>query len=426
MLDIKYIKENAATVKKVMLAKQLDPLIVDELLRLDGERRELIKQVEGLRKRRNQIADDIKKSAGKPAGAKIEEGKKVKKDLQRIEPRLAKLEEEYLGALKKIPNPPAEDVKVGEGEGGNEVIRTWSPKNKPSSGWDFKPKNHWELGESLDIIDTERGSKVSGARFFYLKGDGFLLEYALLSLALETLLKEGFIPVVPPVLIRRQSMEAMGYLEYGGEEDMFTLEKDGLVLVGTSEQSLGPLHKDEVIKKGDLPRRYMGYSSCFRREAGSYGKDTRGAFRVHQFNKIEMFSYVRPEDGDKEHEYLLSLEEKFLQMLEIPYQVSKMCTGDLGFPAARKYDLNGWFPGQGKYRELTSTSTTTDFQSRRLNIKYQDKGKTDYVHTLNGTAFAQRSILSILENYQERDGSVVVPEVLRKWVGKDKITQERG
>ncbi|MEJ2441729.1 MAG: serine--tRNA ligase [Patescibacteria group bacterium] len=296
-------------------------------------------------------------------------------------------------------------------------MKSWGEPRK----FDFKPKSHWELGENLGIIDTERGSKVSGSRFFYLKKDGVSLELALIRYGYETLLKEGFIPVVPPVLIKEECMREMGYMEHGGADDMYILDKDNLILVGTSEQSIGPMHKVEVFKADELPLRYLGISSCFRREAGSSGKDTKGAFRVHQFNKVEMFSFVAPEKGDEEHEYLLSLEEKFLQGLGIPYQVSKMCSGDLGSPAARKYDLEAWFPGEDKYRELTSTSTTTDFQARRLNIKYQDKGKTNFVHMLNGTVFSQRPILAILENYQEKDGSIKVPEVLQKWMGKDRI-----
>ncbi|MCR4264172.1 MAG: serine--tRNA ligase, partial [Candidatus Roizmanbacteria bacterium] len=305
--------------------------------------------------------------------------------------------------------------------------------------FEFKPKDHLELGELHDIIDVKRASKVSGARFYYLKGDGALLEWALLQLAIETLTKEGFTPIIPPVLIKKSSMKAMGYLEHGGEEDMFVLDKDGLILVGTSEQSIGPMHMNEVFDKKDLPRRYFGYSACFRREAGSYGKDTRGIIRVHQFNKVEMFSFTTPENGDAEHDYFLSLEEKFLQALEIPYQVIKMCSGDLGAPAARKYDLEAWIPTQEKYRELTSTSTTTDFQSRRLNIKYREPGVPGvigsgvipvpssfrYVHMLNGTAFSMgRPIVAILENFQEKDGSVRIPKVLQKWMGKEFISKE--
>jgi len=409
MLDINFIRENAERVKKGVAAKQLSPKIVDEVLELDEKRRRLIVEVEELRAKKNKAAE----------GKNIEEGKKIKEELKKKEPELAKLEEKFKKALYEIPNLPAEDVKEGKDESENEVIRKWG---KPKE-FDFAAKDHLDLGEALGIIDVGRAAKVSGSRFGYLKGEAALLEFALVQFAMETLLKEGFIPVVPPVLIKKEMMGGMGYLEHGGEEDMYVFDKDGLVLVGTSEQAIGPMHANEVLR--DLPLRYVGFSSCFRRESGSYGKDTRGILRVHQFDKVEMFSFVKPEESDKEHEYLLSLEEKLLQALEIPYQVVKMCSGDLGAPAARKYDLEAWMPGQETYREVTSTSTTTDFQARRLNIKYQYGSKTGFVHTLNGTAFAiGRTIIAILENYQEKDGSIVVPEVLRKLMGKDKIVKK--
>lgn len=405
MLDIKFVRENKEKVKKATDAKNVDSKVVDEVLGLDEKRRKLIIEVENLRAERNKAAKEQDK----------EKGAQIKGRLQEIEPKLKEIESKYKEVMLQIPNPAAEDVKVGKDESENEVVRK---EGKPAK-FDFTPKAHWELGKDLGIIDVERAAKVSGTRFFYLKGDGVLLEFALVQLALETLTKEGFIPVIPPTMIKTDSMGAMGYMEQGGSDDMYVLEKDGLVLVGTSEQSIGPMHKDEVLK--DLPKRYVGYSSCFRREAGSYGKDTKGAFRVHQFNKVEMFSFAEPEKSDEEHEYLLSLEETLLKALEIPYQVVKMATGDLGFPAARKYDLEGWFPAEKKYRELTSTSTTTDFQARRLNIKYQKGGETAFVHMLNGTAFAQRTILVILENFQQKDGSVKIPKVLQKWMGKEKI-----
>ena len=407
MLDIAFIRENTEKVKAGVAAKQFDPKIVDEVLKLDETRRKLIVEAEELRARRNKAAE--KKD--------IEEGKKVKEELKKIEPELTKAEEEFKKALNQIPNLSADDVKEGKDERENEVTKKWGEPKKFS----FKAKDHLELGEALGIIDVERASKVSGSRFAYLKADAVLLEFALVQFAMETLVKEGFVPVVPPVLIKKEMMGAMGYLEHGGEGDMYVFDKDGLVLIGTSEQAIGPMHANEILR--DLPLRYVGFSSCFRRESGSYGKDTRGVLRVHQFDKVEMFSFTKPEDSDKEHEYLLSLEEKLFKALEIPYQVVKMCSGDLGAPAARKYDLEAWMPGQGEYREVTSTSTTTDFQARRLNIKYQSGGKTGYVHTLNGTAFAiGRTIIAILENYQQEDGSIEIPEVLRKWVGKDKIT----
>lgn len=410
MLDIQFIRDNPEKVKKGVSAKQLDPKLVDEVLSLDKKRRELLVEIEELRAKRNQAAK----------AKKVEEGKKIKLQLQKLEPELKKTESEFKEALYQIPNIVAPDVPEGKDESENKVLRKWGEPKK----FDFKPKDHLELGEALDIIDVKRAAKVSGTRFGFLKGDAMLLEFALINLALETLIKEGFIPVTPPVLIKKQAMRGMGYMEHGGEEDMYVLEKDDIVLVGTSEQSIGPMHMNEVFKAKDLPKRYVAFSSCFRREAGSYGKDTRGILRVHQFDKVEMFSFTKPEGSDKEHEYLLSLQEKLFQDLDIPYQVVGMCSGDLGALAARKYDLEAWMPGQGKYREVTSTSHTTDFQARRLNIKYQDKGKTKFVHTLNGTAFAiGRTIIAILENCQQKDGSVVIPKALQKWIGKEKISK---
>ncbi|MBI2103523.1 serine--tRNA ligase [Candidatus Woesebacteria bacterium] len=406
MIDINDLRENPEKYKKGVIAKQLDPKLVDKLFELDEKRRSLIKETEELRAKRNQIAKEGKAS---------EKGKEIKEKLKKLEPELKELEEKYKKAVYQIPNLPADEVKEGKDESENEVVRTEGEPRK----FDFEVKDHLEIGVELGIIDVERAGKVSGTRFAYLKGDAVLLELALVNFALETLTHEGFTPVIPPVLIKKEMMQGMGYLEHGGEGEMYVLDKDGLVLVGTSEQSIGPMHSNEILKAESLPLRYVGFSSCFRREAGSYGKDTRGIFRVHQFEKVEMFSFTKAEDGDKEHEFLLSLEEKLLKSLGLPYQVVKMCSGDLGAPAARKYDLEAWIPSQGKYRELTSTSTTTDFQARRLNIKYQDKGESKYVHMLNGTAFAiGRTIVAILENYQQKDGSVEVPKVLQKWIGK--------
>lgn len=408
MIDIHLLRKNPEKFKKGIEAKQLDPKLVDMVLELDEKRRKLLGEIEELRAKRNKLAKE----------QDIEKGKEVKTQLQKLEPELAKIKKEYKEKLYQIPNLPADDVKVGEGENENEVVRKWGEKKESPA------KNYLELGEDLDIIDVKRAAKVSGSRFGYLKGDAALLELALVQFAMKFLAKEGFIPIIPPSLIKKVSMRGMGYLEHGGEEDMYVFEKDDLVLVGTSEQSIGPMHMDEVLEEEDLPKRYISFSPCFRREAGSYGKDTKGILRVHQFDKVEMFSFTKPEDSEKEHEYLLSLEEKLFQALEIPYQVVKMCSGKLGAPAAKKYDLEAWMPGQGKYREVTSTSNTTDFQARRLNIKYQDKGETKFVHMLNGTAFAiGRTIIAIIENYQQKDGSILIPEVLQKWVGKEKITK---
>ena len=403
MLDINYILENKAKVKKGVEDKGYDPKIVDRLLKVDETRRQLITDIEKLRAERNKLTKED-----------IQKGKKIKETLRRLEPDLKAVEEEFKKILYQIPNLPAKDVHAGKDELDNKEIKKWGEIPKFS----FKIKSHFELGEDLDLVDTKRAGKVSGARFSYLKNEAVMLEFALINFAFEILLKEGFSPVIPPALISLDSMKAMGYLENEGIGEMYVLEKDKLVLVGTAEQSIGPMHKDEVLNEKDLPKRYVGFSPCFRREAGSYGKDTKGILRVHQFNKVEMFSFANPKDSDKEHEYLLSLEEKLMQKLEIPYRVVKMCSGDLGDPATRKYDIEAWFPSEKKYRETHSSSTCTDYQSRRLNIKYRKKvGGLDFVHTLNGTAFSERPILAILENYQQKDGCVLVPKVLQKYTG---------
>ncbi len=306
MLDIRYIRENPEKVKEATKAKNVDSAIVDKALELDEKWRETLQVAEKLRQERNAISKERTQEA-------ISRGQQVKGELKKVEAELKEVAEEYEKTLRQIPNPAAEDVKVGKDDSENEVVRKWGELPK----FDFEPKDHLEIGEKLGIIDVERAAKVSGARFAYLKGDAVLLELALVQFAMETLGKEGFVPTIPPVLIKKESMEGMGYLEHGGEDDIFALEKDDMVLVGTSEQSIGPMHKDELLNGKDLPLRYAGFSPCFRREAGSYGKDTRGILRVHQFDKVEMFSFVKPEDGDKEHEFLLGIEAKLLQALEI-------------------------------------------------------------------------------------------------------------
>ena len=410
MLDIKFIRENSKLIEES--AKNKGVLVdIDKLLRIDLEKKTLDTKVQKLRADRNIAAKE----------RNIEKGKKIKEELETLEKNLAKLTKELDELLLQIPNPAKKDVKKGKNDTENEVVRKVGEPRK----FDFTPKDHLELGEALNIIDVERASKISGTRFYFLKNDAVLLEFALKQFAFETLIKEGFVPLLPPVLIKTEIMKGLGYMENGGDEDMYILDKDNLALVGTSEQSIVAMHADEVLDEKDLPKRYVGFSSCFRREAGSYGKDTKGILRAHQFDKIEMVSFVKKGEDDKEHEYFLSLEEKFLKALDIPYQVVKMCTGDLGFPAARKYDLEAWIPTQNKYRELTSTSTTTDFQARRLGVKYRSGENTEFVNILNGTAFSTRPIIAILENYQAKDGSIIVPEVLRKWMGKDKISLKK-
>lgn len=404
MLDIKFIRENAKLVEKK--AKQKGYTVsVDKLIKVDQERRRLIEQVDKLRSDRKKAADsrDEKK------------GSRIKSRLREKENSLEKLNEQFYTEVRIIPNLPKEDVKVGRDETENELIRTVG--KKPT--FSFKPKDHVELGTSLDLLDVDRASRVSGPRFGYLKNELTILEFALISYALDLLTKEGFIPIIPPVLINKKVVAGLGYPEYETGEGY---KVDDQYLVGTAEHSIVPMHMDETFKDSDLPKRYVGFSTAFRREAGSYGKDTKGIFRVHQFDKMEMISYVLPQDEDKEHEYLLSLEEKIVQDLELSYQVVKMCTGDLGFPTARKYDIETWIPSQGKYRETHSASTNGDFQSRRLNIKYQKKDKKDFLCILNATAIAMpRILIAIMENHQQKDGSIRVPKILQKYTGFAKI-----
>lgn len=418
MIDIKYIRENQKKIEEDAKNKKY-PVDLSRLLHVDAAYRELSQEVQSLHEKRNEHNRGIH---GKPTEEQIAEGRALRAEIEKKEHALSALKEELDMLAFQIPNLPKDDVKVGKDDTENDVIKTVKEPTK----FDFTPKDHLELGEALDIIDVQSASKVSGARFNYLKNEGALLEFALVQLAMKTLMIEGFVPIIPPVLIKTNVMRGMGYMEHGGDEDMFQLTKDDLVLVGTAEHSIVPMHKDEILDLKNLPLRYVGFSPAFRREAGSYGKDTKGIIRVHQFDKVEMVSYVPEGEDDKEHEFLLSLEEKLFQLLDIPYQVVKMCTGDLGFPTARKYDIEAWIPSQNKYREVTSASTITDFQSRRLNIKYSDGTEKKYAQILNGTAFAiGRTIVAILENYQQEDGSVVIPEVLREYVGKDKIEAKK-
>lgn len=421
MIDIKLIRENPDHFEKAARDKGVS-INAPHIIEIADKQKELAIAVQTLREERNRLTKSVSQATEHERKAVIEEGKKVKILLEQKEHALSSVEEELRNVLLTIPNPAKSDVKVGKDDKENDVIRTHGGVTNPI----FTPRDHLALGELLDIIDTQRAAKVSGARFAYLKNEAVLLEFALVQFAMSFLIKEGFTPIIPPVLIKRETMEGLGYMENGGEEDMFGVPSDDLFLVGTAEHALVPMHKDEILNLKDLPKRYVGFSSAFRREAGSYGKDTKGIIRVHQFDKIEMVSFVEQGKDDEEHDYLLGIEEKLFQSLEIPYQVVKMCTGDLGFPAARKYDIEAWMPFQQKYREVTSVSTVTDFQSRRLNIRYRDGERTEYASILNGTAFAiGRTIVAILENYQMEDGSVVIPEVLREYVGNDKITLKK-
>jgi len=413
MLDIKFIRENPDKVKEAVKNKGVE-VDIDRLLKLDEERKKLLQEVEGLRAEQNKVTDEIAKEKDKNKHEKmVGEMKKLKGDLKKKEEKLKTGSGEFEKLLFSVPNVPLEGVPVGKDESDNKVLREEGKKPKFS----FKPKEYLEIAEKLDLIDIERAAKVSGSRFGYIKKELVLLEFALVKLVMEEASKEGFVPIIPPALVNETSMRGMGYMERGGEE-IYKLEKDNLYLVGTSEQSIGPMHAGEVFSGEDLPKRYVAFSSCFRREAGSYGKDTKGILRVHQFDKVEMFSFCRAEESQDEHKLLLRVEEHIMKLLKLPYRVVQICTADLGDPAAAKYDIEAWMPGQNEYRETHSTSNTTDFQSRRLQIRYKKKESLEYVHMINGTAFANgRMLIAIIENYQQKDGSIKVPEILRKYAG---------
>ena len=409
MLDIKFIRQNPEKVKKGCRKKKVK-VDITRVLIVDQEKRKYQKTLEELRAKQRRLSFETPLPLKKLTG--------IKNEIKKIEPRVKEKEQELKNLLLQIPNLPFDNVPEGKDEKENVVIKEWGVKPK----FDFKPKDYLELAEKLDLIDVERAAKISGTRFGILKKEAVFLKFALRNFASEILIKEGFIPIDPPVMIRPEIMQAMGYVERGRDE-IYYLKDDNLCLIGTAEQALGPIHADEILEEKQLPKRYIAFTPCFRREAGSYGKDTKGIFRVHQFDKIEMFSFSHPQKSQKEHQFLLSCEEKLMQALKIPYRVVQICTGDLGDPAAAKYDIEAWLPGQGCYRETHSTSNCTDFQARRLNIRYKEKsGKLSFVYTLNGTAFAiGRILIAIFENYQQKDGSIKIPEVLQKYLGRKKV-----
>lgn len=409
MLDIKFIRENPDEVKKGTADKRLDPSVVDKVLGLDEKRRKLIQEIDILRAERNKAAK--KKD--------IKEGKRIKEELKKREPELRRTEKEFQEAMMLIPSMPFGNVPRGKGEKENVELRKWGEIPK----FNFKPKDHLELGKKLGLIDFESGAKVTGSQFYYLAGDAVLLELALLQFGVDFLIKKGYKPFITPDLAKERYYLGTGYQPKGDEAQIYEIEGEDLGLIATAEVTMAGLHADEVLNKKELPLRYAAISHCYRKEAGAYGKYSKGLYRVHQFTKLEMFVYCLPEDSDKMHHEILSIEEELTQALRIPYRVVEMCTGDLGAIASKKYDLEAWMPGRGDYGEITSTSNTTDYQARNLNIKYRDGDKNKYVHMLNGTAFAASRIpIAIMENFQQKDGSVSIPKVLQKWMGKKKIT----
>lgn len=420
MLDINFIRENPEKIKEDLKKRLFDKLdLVGKAISLDEEKRKLQTEIEDLRSQRNKAASE----------KNIEEGKRIKQELSVKGPKFTELEVQLKETLYAIPNIPDEDVPEGPEENKKLIKKVGEPTK-----FSFTSKDHLDIGKTLGIIDVERAAKISGSRFAYLKGDAALLELALINFAMEKLIKEGFTPVFPPMLIKKEITDGLGYWHGGGNKNYYYVldfEEGGggkelqnpLYLIGTGEHSVVPMHKDEIFEEKSLPKKYVAFSSCFRREAGTYGKDTKGILRVHQFDKVEMVVFSTPEEAEKIHKQMLKTSENLMQELGLPYQVVELAAGDIGFPSAKTYDIEAWLPGQGKYRETHSISTTTDYQARRLNIKYKTPDGNKFVHILNGTAFAiGRTIIAILENYQQKDGSVVVPEVLRKWMGKDKVT----
>lgn len=399
MLDLKLIHNQKEILQKKLLSKGCE-VSLDEIINLDNQRKSLVLQLDELRTKRNQANDEISKAPKEEKQKIISQTKEISAKIKEQETQLKEIEEKLNTLLLQLPNPPLDDVPEGKNENENIVERNWgTPVELPEPVLD-----HIEIGKKYDIIDIDRAVKVSGARFYYLKNQAVLIEFALINLCLKLLQPDNFIPIIPPVLATEEIITAMGYLP-ASDTEMYQTTLDKLRLVATSEQSIGPLHKDEILNEKDLPLRYVGFSTCFRREAGSYGKDVKGILRVHQFDKLEMFIFCKPQESEKEHSLILSLQEKIMQSLNLPYQVVKMCSGDLGPPAAKKYDIECWIPSQQTYRETHSCSNCTDFQARRLNIRYRDeKGKPQFVHTLNGTAVAiGRMLIALLENNQHKD-----------------------
>ncbi|MDI6760061.1 MAG: serine--tRNA ligase [Candidatus Brocadiaceae bacterium] len=418
MLDLNFIRKNPEEVKRAVREKH-ERVDVDHLLRLDADRRELLHQIEVLRKQLNEGSKRVSelKRQKQDAATLVEEMRVLSDKIKGHEKRLDPLTPEIDDLLLRIPNIPAPDIPKGEDASGNQVVRTWGKRREFS----FKPRPHWELGASLGILDLERGAKICGSGFPLYKGIGARLERALFNFMLDLhTRKHGYQEVFPPFLVNRASMTGTGQLPKM-EEDMYRTSDD-LFLVPTAEVPVTNLHRDEILSHKELPIYYTAYTACFRREAGAYGKDTRGIIRVHQFDKVELVKFVRPETSYEELEKLVKDAEEVLQLLGLEYRVLKLCTGDMSFASSKTYDLEAWAPGVEKWLEVSSCSNFEDFQARRINIRFREEpasgGKVRYVHTLNGSGIAlPRTLIAILENYQQKDGSVIIPEVLRPYMG---------
>jgi seryl-tRNA synthetase len=416
MIDIKDLLKNPEKYKNALRDRGYEDFsIIDEII-------EIKNQINLLTKKRDDLRAFINKtSETKPDEETIKILREKKEEIKKIEDELDSLQKILDEKLDLIPNVPAPDVPRGKDENDNVVLRVWGEIPQ----FDFNPKDHVDLGKEYDLIDTEKAGLVAGSRFYYLKNEAVLLEIALIKFVFDTLLPYGFIPIIPPYFIKEKYYRGMGRITGADREERYYLEKDELFLIGSAEHTIGPYHAEEILEEDELPKRYLGFSPCFRREAGSYGKDVRGILRTHQFEKIEMFSFTLPEKSEEEHQFLLSLEEKIMQLLKIPYRVMFICTGDMGRTDYKQYDIEAWLPGQGKYRETHSCSNTTDYQARGINARFRRKnGKVEYLHMLNATALAiGRAIIAILENYQ-RKNYIEIPEVLVPYLGFEKIEKK--
>ena len=414
MLDVKFIRENPELVQSDAAKKGYD-ISIKDLLKQDETRRKLKTEADEIRKNRNAINEEIKQAKGKPDASLIEKTKQLKNELQLIEEEFFQAQEKFDELIQIVPNILGSDVPLG-GEEDSVEIKNWGTRKENA-------EDHLEYMTKRGWVDFERGAKVAGAKFYYLKGNGALLENAIYQFALNMLIKEGFEFMTVPHMVTERIAYGSGFAPKSSEESNEYFVNDNLMLIGTAEAPLTGYHADEIINESELPLKYVGYSPCYRREAGAYGKHSSGLFRVHQFNKLEMYIFTTKEDSEKMHQEILSYEEKIWQALNIPYRVVNIAAGDLGAPAAKKYDIEYWSPVDNAYRELTSCSNCTDFQARNLNIRVRRKnGEVEILHTLNGTAVSlARSIIAIVENYQQPDGSLIVPEVLKPYLSERDI-----
>lgn len=409
LFGLNYYQQNLDQLRESLKRRNLDTALADKFQQLKEERSRITLELEGKRNERNQ-------HTGVPDEETRSKLKILSDEIKSLEEKLSETEFDLSEVIKTFPNLVSASTPNG-GEEDFKEIKKWGEINKIEN-----PKDHEQLGKELDLIDFEAGVKVSGAKFYYLKNEAVWLEFALIMYVMNLLKGEEFVPMITPDIVKNDVLEGIGFTPKGPEKQVYGLDEEDLSLIGTAEITLGGYHKDEILKEEDLPIKYLGFSTCFRTEAGAYGKHSKGLYRVHQFDKLEMFIYCLPEDSEKMHQYLLDLEEKIFQGLGIPYRVTDIAASDLGAPAFKKYDVEAWMPGRGDYGEVTSTSNTTNYQSMRLNVKYEKDGQKDYAHTLNGTAIAvSRALIAILENFQQADGSIKIPEVLVPYTGFSEI-----